>query len=275
MYNKTMSNTLPLWKNWSPPHKHLIGHRGAAAHAPENTLAGFKKAHELGFNWLELDIQPCLSGEWVVFHDDTLDRTTNGKGWICDTPYETIKSLDAGSWFDCKFKNEPIPSLSEAIQCITDLKLFVNIEIKDLRQTHSMTAKKTHNAFPKFNQEWSRGTPNKASIISSFLKELDKSWPKNYPLPLISSFDLEILLMIGKENKNIPISYLVEDFSKQALNFCKKNRFFSLNCDYRSLPAGFKAEGNVPILTYTVNDHNIIKQLIDSGIAAVFTDTIS
>jgi glycerophosphoryl diester phosphodiesterase len=90
-----------------------IGHRGAAGYCPENTLSSFKKALELGADYLELDIQMTKDGELVVIHDTTVNRTTNGKGRVKDFHLREIQSLDAGSWFDSKFTGEKIPALYE------------------------------------------------------------------------------------------------------------------------------------------------------------------
>jgi glycerophosphoryl diester phosphodiesterase len=94
-----------------PPLK--IGHRGAAGYCPENTIASFKKALELGVDYLELDIQMTKDGELVVIHDSSVNRTTNGKGRVRDLTLREIQNLDAGSWFHHNFAGEKIPSLSE------------------------------------------------------------------------------------------------------------------------------------------------------------------
>ena len=247
-----------IWKKWSPPYQYLIGHRGAAALAPENTLASFTKAHQLGLNWVEFDIRPCATGEWLVIHDETLARTTTGQGRVSDTPLERIKLMDAGSWFSDQFENERIPTLSEAIQHICKLGMQINIEIKPIY----------------YNRTGLNGDFNlrKKNIILSFLNELDRVYPKNNNPPLISSFDIDILRQIASENSRLPLSYLNDIYSEQAIQLCKNHRFFSLNCKYQSLPKNFKANGEIPILAYTVNDPNHIQALIDCGITAIYSD---
>ena len=100
-----------------------IGHRGAAALEPENTLAGFRKAIELGVDYAEFDIHRCKTGELVVIHDDMVDRTTNGKGFVADLTLAELKKLDAG-------KGERIPTLQEAIDCCKG-KVKIQIELKE------------------------------------------------------------------------------------------------------------------------------------------------
>ena len=81
----------------------VIGHRGAAAYAPENTLAGFVKAAEQGVTWVEFDVRLTRDGVPVLIHDDDLDRTTEGSGLVANATLKQIKELDAGSWFGAAF----------------------------------------------------------------------------------------------------------------------------------------------------------------------------
>ncbi|MEH7076145.1 glycerophosphodiester phosphodiesterase [Neobacillus drentensis] len=106
-----------------------IGHRGAAGYCPENTLSSFRKAIELGADYLELDIQMTKDGELVVIHDTTVNRTTNGKGRVKDFTIREIQGLDAGSWFDCKYTGEKIPTLSEVFDEFTG-KIGFLLELK-------------------------------------------------------------------------------------------------------------------------------------------------
>lgn len=108
----------------------VYAHRGASGYAPENTMAAFKKAVELGSHGIECDVQMTKDGKLVICHDETLERTTDGKGLLKDLSYDEIKELDAGGWFDRKFKNERIPQLSELLKLVKDNGLLLNIEIK-------------------------------------------------------------------------------------------------------------------------------------------------
>ena len=88
-----------------------IAHRGASGRAPENTLAAFKRAIELGVDAVELDLHGTADGEIVAIHDSTLDRTTDLHGHINETTLKTIQSADAGGWFDAEFAGESVPTL--------------------------------------------------------------------------------------------------------------------------------------------------------------------
>jgi len=107
----------------------LFGHRGVPREAPENTIAGFRRALELGLDGVELDARLCGTGEVVVFHDDEVDRLTNGSGPIRTLSFAEIGRLDAGSKFGEKFRNEKIPPLDEVLALLGE-KMLVNIELK-------------------------------------------------------------------------------------------------------------------------------------------------
>lgn len=94
------------------------GHRGDPEHAPENTMAGFEAAAALGVGYLETDVHWSSDGVLVVIHDDTLERTTNGRGPVAEATAEEIFALDAGGWFGDSFRGVRIPSLDEFLDWI-------------------------------------------------------------------------------------------------------------------------------------------------------------
>ncbi len=101
-----------------------IGHRGACGHVPENTLASMRKAIELGVDGFEFDIQLSKDGVPVVIHDDTLDRTTNGKGLVSDFTLKELQGFDAGN-------GEKIPSLQDVINMVDkQTRLFIELKAK-------------------------------------------------------------------------------------------------------------------------------------------------
>jgi glycerophosphoryl diester phosphodiesterase len=108
----------------------LIAHRGASGTAPENTLAAFRQAIKVGALWLEMDVCSSRDGEIVVIHDDTLERTTNGRGRVRDCSLAELKRLDAGSWFHKRFKAERIPTLREALLLARRSGVGLLIEMK-------------------------------------------------------------------------------------------------------------------------------------------------
>ncbi|WP_426451110.1 glycerophosphodiester phosphodiesterase [Paenibacillus sp. S-38] len=107
----------------------VIGHRGAAGEAPENTLASFALAVKQGADAVELDVHLSADGELIVCHDATVNRTTDGAGAIADLTAAQLRRLDAGRWFDEKYAGEPVPTLEEVFR-ETPAGVMINVEIK-------------------------------------------------------------------------------------------------------------------------------------------------
>jgi glycerophosphoryl diester phosphodiesterase len=107
----------------------ILGHRGASAYTPENTLIAFQRAFELGADGIELDVTLTQDGIPIVIHDDWVDRTTNGTGPVSDMTLEEIRQLDAGGWFNEEFRGEKIPTLEEVLTRVPADKI-VNVELK-------------------------------------------------------------------------------------------------------------------------------------------------
>lgn len=109
----------------------IIAHRGASAYAPENTLAAFERAVEIGADWFELDCTLSKDGEVVVIHDDTVDRTTDHAGTVSELDYYgDMDGYDAGVWFDAKFAGQRVPTLGQALDLARG-RIGVYIEVKD------------------------------------------------------------------------------------------------------------------------------------------------
>lgn len=111
-----------------PPSPIIFGHRGACAHAPENTLAAFNLALQHGADAIELDAKLSADGHVVVIHDQTVDRTTDGSGKVREFTLKELKKLDAGSYFDVAFCGEPIPTLTEVFE-VVGRRTFTNVEL--------------------------------------------------------------------------------------------------------------------------------------------------
>jgi glycerophosphoryl diester phosphodiesterase len=107
-----------------------VGHRGAKGHAPENTFASFDLAREMGVGAVETDVHLSKDGEVVLIHDHTVDRTTDGRGFVKDMTLRELKQLDAGSWFDSRFAGQQIPTLAELLAWARN-SVGVAIEIKN------------------------------------------------------------------------------------------------------------------------------------------------
>lgn len=108
----------------------IIAHRGASGHAPENTIAAFERAVQLGAGFIETDIQLTRDGRFVAIHDDTLERTTNGHGAVHDYTLAELRKLDAGRWFDRPFDGLRIPTLEEVLEFAQKHDVVFYLEIK-------------------------------------------------------------------------------------------------------------------------------------------------
>jgi glycerophosphoryl diester phosphodiesterase len=153
-----------------------IAHRGFSGIAPENTLFAFQKAIDLKPDAFELDVHLSKDGQLIVIHDDTVDRTTNGKGKIIDLTLAELKQLDAGSWFDSKYAGERIPTLAEALDLAKD-KIDVMVELK------------------------ATGTPEKAVPLIEQFGIVDQV--------VIFSFNSELLKIAKSMNPNLSMLHLL------------------------------------------------------------------
>ncbi len=108
----------------------LIGHRGVASLAPENTLAGIRKAKEIGLEWIELDVTLLGDDQPVMIHDGKLNRTTDHRGHIKSFGLQAMNDVDAGSWFSNDFVGERVPTLIQTLELIKELGLGLNLELK-------------------------------------------------------------------------------------------------------------------------------------------------
>jgi len=137
----------------------VIAHRGASSYAPENTLAAFDLAIEMGVSHIELDVHPTRDGHVVVIHDDTVDRTTNGSGPVTSHSLAALTALDAGTWFDQRFAGQRIPTLAAVFERYRG-RAHIHTEIKghsadlsratvDLVRRHGMAEQVTITSFQK------------------------------------------------------------------------------------------------------------------------------
>ena len=139
----------------------IFAHRGASAHAPENTIAAFELALTQQADAIELDVKLSSDGYVVVHHDPTLDRTTNGKGKLKDVTLAGLKKLDAGSFFSEKFMGEPIPTLDEVFEAVGK-RTFINVELTNYKTPHDQLVETVCMLIKKHKMQ-------KNVIFSSFL----------------------------------------------------------------------------------------------------------
>jgi glycerophosphoryl diester phosphodiesterase len=117
-----------LARRW--PYPRIVAHRGGGKLAPENTLGAIRLGASLGFRGVEFDVMLAGCGTPVLIHDETLKRTTNGRGEVARTPYAELARLDAGAWHSRHFRGERIPRFEDAVRLCRELHLWANVEIK-------------------------------------------------------------------------------------------------------------------------------------------------
>ncbi len=219
----------------------VIGHRGAMGHETENTIASIEKALELKVDMIEIDVFKIASGELVVFHDDTVERLTNGTGNIEDYSWEELQKLVVTG-------NHKIPLLITVLDVI-DAKVPINIELKG-----GGTAKDVN------------------LIMQKYIEEKGWKWDDF----LISSFNWEELIIMRQVNNNVAIAILIEEANPlEALPIAKELKAVAINPDYEKLDieivneihaAGFK------IYPWTVNEEQAILKMKRIGVDGVFTN---
>ncbi len=162
----------------------IIGHRGVAAYAPENTLEGIHTAADMGLEWVELDVKLTQDDIPILFHDDNLERTTNGSGAVSSMTYDAVKELEAGSWFSDGFAGITIPTLEEAIDVLIQHNLGLNLEIKPCPGREKETAEIT---LDLLSQYWDA---HDKLLISSFqhvclevAHDMAQDWHRGLLLP--------------------------------------------------------------------------------------------
>lgn len=229
----------------------IIAHRGASAHAPENTLAAFELALRQGTDAVELDAKLSADGHVVVIHDQTVDRTTDGTGRVKDLTLAELRRLDAGSHFDVAFQGEPVPTLEEVLKAVGQLT-FVNIELT--------------NYVDKFDQ-----LPEKTAAIVKRLRLSHRV--------MFSSFNPVALRRIKQLMPESPIGFLALPGAAGWLARSWVGRLLvpyqSLNPEHRDVtPRLVRRLHHIQrkVLTYTVNDAIEMQRLFLVGVDGIFTD---
>ncbi len=227
----------------------LIGHRGVAGRAPENTLAGLRKAARLGLDWVEFDVRTSVDRHLVLMHDVTLERTTNGRGRVAATACEAIRGLDAGAWFAPEYAGEGVPGLAAAMDLAAGLGLGINIEIKAPRGAGAATA-------------------------AAVLETLGRIGPPPERV-LVSSFDRPALAVFAATRAPWPLGLLLRRPPRNWRALARKLGVATINCDQRALTRRAVATlktASLPLVAFTVNDPARARALTRWGVDSLITD---
>jgi glycerophosphoryl diester phosphodiesterase len=233
----------------------IIGHRGAAALAPENTVASLRVAAESGARWVEVDSKLSGDGIPVLFHDDTLDRTTNATGPVSGRTAAELARLDAGFRFDPErgkpFSGEPIPTLAQYLTEVRKLGLGLDLEIKPDKDRTPETAIRSLEIL--IGAGFTAADP---LLVTSFQPDAVRIFQTRAP-----EFARGLLIW------QWPDSWLETARSLECVAVVADHESLETEADVRQiLDAGFLA------MTYTVNDRARAEELLGWGVSSVVTD---
>ena len=237
-------------KPW--PYPAWLAHRGAGKLAPENTLAAFRLGAGFGFRAFECDVKLSRDGEAFVLHDDTLDRTTDGRGSPADVDWADLARLDAGNWHSPAFAAEPLPRLTQiAAFCLAN-GCALNIEIKPCPGTDRMTGQVA-------------------------AREAARLWAGAATPPLLSSFKPEALEGARAAAPGLPRALLLDELWEGWPETADALGVVAIITNWRlmdrALIERLHAKG-WRALVYTVNDETVAERLIADGIDGIITDRV-
>jgi glycerophosphoryl diester phosphodiesterase len=233
-----------------------VGHRGASAYAPENTLASFRQAKTRHADYFELDVQQTKDHKLVIMHDATLSRTTNiekvyphGSPWrVRDYTLKQIKRLDAGSWFSAKYKGERVPTLDETLNGMQGTGLKLLLEIKNPSLYPGMTNR-----------------------IAADLRT-HPVWLRPGRL-IVQSFEWSSLKTFHKLLASVPLGVLGTPTTGQLPAVAKYARY--VNPTYKDVTSGYVKsvhKRHLKIFVWIVNDRTTMRRMIGYGVNGIITN---
>ena len=227
---------------------YVWAHRGAAGYAPENTLEAFSMAAQMGADGVELDVQLSKDGQIVVCHDEKVNRTSDGKGWVRDFTLEELKQMDFSGGNE-KYAGVKIPTLEEVLELLRDTGMYVDIELKT-------------SAYPYLGIE-------KKCI--KLVREMGYEERVHF-----SSFNYLSLQKIRLYARNMPTGYLFLHASPSIVGTARKVGATAMNISCRNLQTeGFVEkckENDMQINVWTVNKEREMHLCMEYDINAVITD---
>lgn len=225
-----------------------IAHRGFSGAYPENTMLAFMKAVEIGSDGIETDVQLTKDKELVLCHDETVDRTTDGHGLICDFTYSELKRLNAARKFKHNFKKQNIPTLDEFLEYVRDKNLLINLELKNSIIRYEGMEEMVYNRIYKYNL--------KDNII-------------------VSSFNHYSIKECIEIDESIKAGLLYDCCLYEPYNYCSHLGAHALHPSFYSLTEEIVKKThdiNLKINTYTVNEESDMKHMLELGIDGIITN---
>lgn len=244
--------------SWGLPFAHegpveIVAHRGYSEVAPENTVAALELAVQAGADAVEFDLHTAADGTPVLFHDETLERTSNGYGPVASLSLEELRDLDAGSWFDRAFAGEPIPPLAEALEAVGGRIGRVYAEVKSVRE------------------------PGDARTIVDVVREAGL-----VERTVFISMDWSALDRIREHDPSALLGYIVDDPRRAADAYARAagDARALVDFDCRILlsdpPLAVRfADAGIPLATWTVNSVDDAARLFEMGVTRITTNRVA
>ena len=224
----------------------VIAHRGASGHSPENTLAAFERAVQLGAGFIETDLHLTRDAQFVAIHDATLERTTNGRGAVRDFTLAELRQLDAGMWFDREYMGQRIPTLDEVLEFARKNDVIFYLEVK-------------------YDAAW--------GMHHSLVAALQKA--ENAARTIVISFDQATLAALRRVDASVMMGLLADepgpDYVKDALELGARQMCPQVSLLTPDLVQ--RAHGaDLQVATWTVNDAEAMRRVIDAGVDGIMTN---
>ncbi len=223
----------------------IVAHRGGGALAPENTLGAIRLGASMGFKGVEFDVMLAGDATPVLIHDETVERTTNGRGEVPKMSYGELSRLTIG-------KDERIPKFEQAGRLCRELGVWANVEIK-----------------PAKGHERATGL-----AVATLAREL---WRGAALPPVLSSFSVEALEAAREAAPELPRGYLVGKIPHDWRETMRRLGCVALHCNYKALTAELAAgihEAGYAILLWTVNDPADARRMRAMGADCLVTDAL-
>ncbi|QND83644.1 Glycerophosphoryl diester phosphodiesterase [Chromobacterium vaccinii] len=234
------------------PYPEVVAHRGGGTLAPENTIAGFREGVRYGYRAAECDVKLSADNICFLLHDDTVDRTSNGKGAARAKTMAELSQLDAGGWKGGAFAGEALPTLANVAAYCRAQRMLLNIEIKPC---------------PGRFEETGRLVAQEAARL----------WAGASAPPLLSSFEIDALRAAQAVEPALPRAFLCEEIPENWRAILAELDCVALHCDHKTLTEALardiKAAG-YQLLCYTVNDPADALRLLAWGVDSLCTDRL-
>jgi len=226
----------------------VLAHRGYSGRYPENTMLAFRKAVELGCDGIETDIQRTRDGALVLLHDESLDRTTTGSGWVKDRSLEELRGLDAGIRFGAEFSGEAIPTLEDLLEYAAGLDIVLNLELKNSIFHYEGLEAQVYGLVARYGLE-------RRVIISSF---------DHYSIRACKALD-----------PAVRTGALYWDCLYEPYAYCKALGVDAMHPEYHSLTEDIVAKAHalgLAVNAYTVDEPEDIARVKALGVDCIITD---